>query len=864
MPLPEYVPALDDPVQPHFELVSTLQPFADSDVVQAADAQGGVVAVLSKRGRLTVSVDDAEETPLAGSLPNPHGVFVHPSGRHVLVTATDGDVHYFSTRGKRTTGNVSLKTAGAHFSSTPVGNAVCWLPHASAPGDEETLAALVGTCSNGYLLEIQLTVAPANKFKASARLLTQLSLPRAQTPIRSVCAERVGEQHVLLASTATQLFRWWAPCASVGAVRDMLLHAGRVGSSSVKEVDGDADADAGQLRVYRPQPGQAPQSYAWASAAGVVHGLFWRGVGAEEMEEDEKALLMPAAPDDDTVWTNEQLLCFAAAGVASGDEGTTAPAPPCVPPTQVALTPFYMVLLYPQRCVVLHHPAGLSWRTSGESHADGDRTRQQLEERISFDPFGGPQRRAPQLVGVLRDATTHKVYVVDREQVWELQIFHEYHQQCRVFLERAINESEPLLLRKRFYDAASHVALRHPPSQRHLCEYLKGMFFLKIGAVRKAVAVLATCDHCERVLEALPSGTVRGLYLRERYDYLLSRRTDEKQDSVALACLVTWVVDAALREKRGAGDADRVAVGETQLQEFLLQSTEQCPSLWKQACFFEFLYKLLREQGYAGAAFQLAQRLAYHRHVVRQLVAEGAYAAAVDVLAKQCHSQPELADLWYEAVPALHPQLPIATTTGILRAMVHDLHAGRPAMLDAELLLPTLLKYTVAQNEVEGNSEHQAVVLLEQFIFRFQCASTAVHNYFVLLLAELGDHERLVDVLTVSLFYDVGYAFRVCLAHKCTEATIVLYRRQHLYEEAVHALLAAHDTDETAMWMAISEAEELLRGLSDRVDADRLRALWLMVVDYALACGTDQMALQVVSHSNQVLRVEDGVELHRK
>ncbi|KAG5501441.1 hypothetical protein JKF63_03254 [Porcisia hertigi] len=909
-----HVDALHDPVAPRFELVT--HPLSDSQYfIEDVDCQGGILAVLRRNGRLEAHDVEEDRVLIRTLVRNPYKVFVHPQGTYIVATASDGEItvqNTFDTRMCATTQlqSTDVRSASAHGSQEViVGECVGWLPQdyygAVAEGVADTLGAhavlapkmqgssttspvewscLVGVNKGGAIFALHLCATASNpsRLKIRAELAWSLPSPGASLfPIRSI-AFAVMETGgcVLLVSTAINLHE--AHSCSITAPASLFdaLMCGtvRLRTQTVPLYAGSASAPEanGRVQLYRGSHDATPQSYIWNSTVGIVHGLFYRDVTADMVDENERLIFRtpPASATSSTsvneegARVNEQ--SFSLAKVTDGTdpagfELNRATLPPAVAPIAVVPTAFHMIVLYPQRCLVLHQPPGLSWRSPADIGC-AERTAPPLPvevvQRIRFDPFRESPPPSTDLCGVIHDAEARRFFLFSRTHLWELLIEDEPHQQWRLFLERGRGTQGSLAVRKRYMDAACRLAF-YSNTQRNLCLFHCGQFFLDCGATRHAIDQFAKCDWFEDIYALLTTyrnTNVRTAFVEARLQFLLLHLPSLDNWAPQLTSMFVILVLAKLDQIARRAEA---SAAEAELHEFLLSTLGRCNSFLKEKAVYELVVRLLEEQGRHECALMFAKAMQHTRYAVAYHIAQQQFDEAVKALGT-CHGSVALLQPWYEFTPVLMQHRPVALVTALLRALSKEARAGRVLPLQMERLMPSFVRYDVSMNEVAGNTEHQVVVLLDQCIHRYGCPSSTVHNYYIRLLAQTQDAVRLDDLINTSLFFDTGYALRTCLEHRCTTAAVALYKHMHLYREAVTTALYTPDEQGSSKSDVQSDtlhglvaAEDTLRGLLGKVSKDELRHLWMRTAEHALASHNVAAALAVVQESGGVLNTED-------
>lgn len=942
----EIVQLLRDPVAPRFELASLWFESMAAEPVLSMDCQSGVMAVLSTAGSLQV-IDTQHDTQLLQArVKNPHRTFVDPSGAYVLATATDGEVDLFSVNEGRLLSSFSLKKASTLLpfrSTVHVGESVCWmfpkgagaksglLSSSSATarrGDDpnSSFSLLIGSQRGGLLFAVHVAVPPPGAASAGVKVAVtkMFQLPEFFTdsathlPVSSVFLGMVSQggappgatSRVLFVATPLQLYRAVVPPTTGLLSAEAVLSLLTTGAASlaIKTVSPPVDAPdsglatCGALSVFRSHAESAPRSYAWSSAAGILHGLL--GASPEPaLSATEQRIFSEAAPDGadaTSPWHSESMIALPkphAKAHRDGEQGggSSASAAAGLPaagvaPSQVIITAFHMVAVYPQRCLVLNYPAGLLLLGPDGGPSDLDQALAQLR----FDPFRDVKHMGP-LRGAVRDAQERKVYLYSESHVWEMQADNEHRQQWRLFLAAAMQEGSPEQqlshnARRRLFHAAYNLC-RFNAVQRSVVQYLRGRFYLSAGATDRATSVLADCELVDLVLAALSNDDdVMASYLAKRFTYLArfqlaqsdEQRKQQREELVSFAVLAI-----GLTSPQPVGSSEDPPAAAT-LHAFLDRVVCDCgASIETEAqrtAVFDVLLGLLEEQGHAEAALHLAEKTGRHSYLVTHHLSSGGARRAIEVLARHTAGHPEMAAVWYRHARELVLGLPIAAVTALLKISSKDAHARRaPPTLDVERLLPVLADYRIAMNEDAKNKEHQIIILLEQCIHHFDCVSSAVHNCYISLLAEQGDVERLEEVISASLFFDPRRALRACLTHRCFPVCVQLYQRLGLYEDAVLTALLdsapppvdSGDSGKASPppqpplprqlrkgapvpWPGLTAAKELLRGLRPKLDEESYRRLWQIIAEFAIERSHDaRLAMGVVDDSDGALQLAD-------
>ncbi|RNC57954.1 hypothetical protein TcCL_ESM04455 [Trypanosoma cruzi] len=860
---------------PHFELTTIMHELEEP--ILSMDSQCDVMALLGEKGRLVVRDTVQDIKPLTAAIRNPYRVFLDPTGSHTLVAATDGEMYYFSSRQRKVSGHFLLQhRAGARdgamtvtsapllTTSNNVAECVCWLPVKKTKEPNLTTTkvhCLVGTKLGGFVFEVKIDVGGDGAVKASCRQCLQLPAGEFQSPLASIQVERVNSLWLIFFSTAARLYRaeGEASCPidliEKVAKEPEILH--------IRESSATSDVSArGAVVLYQPGVGMPAQSYAWTSTSGIVHGLMNRSIH-HDLSKSEAAIFGWSGA---TAVVNEQLLALTKvkqpphdAGAFSSSSSSSHALPQTKMPMELALTAFHMILLYNDRLVVLNHPAGLTWRGSSSTlHGDCPYACE-IEERIRFDPFRAT-RKLPELRGIVRDTAARKIYIFGKNILWELQVEQEHRQQWWLFLYRAVNRNESLPLRKRFFQAAYNIS-KYRASSKNIVQLLRGKFLLQIGAIQYATDILADCDRFEDIYDLLVSlgnYKVLQLYVEKRYKLLSKYALDTPVMQTQLACLFALILMQRLNGITRSEVSEKTSVEATaSLNTFIEQTIKEKPALFKRRSYNDLIARLLEGQGQPELALCFAEKIKKAHYLLTYYVSHGNYIQAADVLSTLAR-RTETLELWYEFSPVLMKKCPIRLTTAMLRVGTRDSQGGAYMLLQLERLIPIFIQYSPEMNEDPGNGEHQVIIFLERCINKFDCVSTVVHDYYLSLLAQ-HDGERLEEFLESSLFYSVDFALRRCLEARRYRQCVGLYRRLHLYEDAIRTALECsdptHGTDEE--WPALRVAKDVLRSLPNSMESSKVKKLWLIVAQSVLEKGNARMALSVVEDSGGVLKLED-------
>ncbi|CCW71097.1 unnamed protein product [Phytomonas sp. Hart1] len=866
---------------PRFELsslwIENLSSMGELQII-SMDCQRGVMPILLADGVLVVHNITEDQKLFSATVKNPYKVFVDPTGSFIMALSLDGEVYLFDVKDTRATAHVPLSLAAQdalHLSSTRsqsmcVGECVCWCPTSISPTDSTKPpkhSCIVGSKYGGALVEVHFEVGSSSRLKLYCGRTLQLpNFFPPQMPVASVVMVLSGADCLLWASSPTQLFRSCVKEWTTSGVLSALAAGSDVFTVSEVPHHGPADPQTGALAVFQPDANHPVNAFVWTSAAWLVHGRFPQGGAAA-------ADFAPAAPGgvyEERIPLDEMVRLGGPAHPPSATDPANLRFPSELP-FLVVPAAFHLILLYPQRCLVVNHPPGLPWR--GHASAvppDHPITLDELIARVRFDPFRGIQHMEP-LRGAIRDVAERKLYVFSDCRVWELQLEQEHRQQWKLFLDRALRPDLPASLRHRLFRAAYKLSCFNS-AQRDIVLFLHGHFAYQQGQrVNEEIAVglWAKCDLVETIynfLAAQRREAVLHLYVLRRYEFLVRLYEQEsllpnqlQELLVQLGCFVVFV----LQQKLSVPNVGETATPDgNEVDSFLQHAARHCPRLFKEKGFYRTVLRLLEEQGQVKKASEVAMLSEHSQYVVTYHFHHGNYQKVIEILTESTIlGKSDMAEEWYEYSPVLIQHIPVALIAGILRVTAKEVRARRPPPLRMERLLPAFLRYTSPQmNEDPSNTEHQVIVMLEECIYQFHSTSQTIHHYYLSLLCEQQDTVRLQEFLKDALFYEPEYAIRCCLRHKCFEACLLLYKRLHLYEDAIRIVLETSAPEQSdGHWPVLTRVKDMLKEIQSELDAETQKRLWALTAQLVSKKCDPKVTLALVDDSNGILQLEDVI-----
>jgi vacuolar protein sorting-associated protein 18 len=829
---------LQEETVPKFEMLNVAHEMEEG--ILCLDIQNDVTAILGARGSLIIR--DAEgSSPIRGTIKQPYKIFMHPAGSHCIASSLDGTLHYYNTHTKKAHAHFPLAAGpgAAPVSAINVAESVLWSTKADT---KSTSTILIGTKLGGCVFEVKIDYANMECSPSVCKQIAQI--PRgASCAITGIAAESVADRTAVFLTTPTRFYK----VEGVGEPKRILMD--RAAQLETDELPATMDNPArGTLSLFRSTIDGQAQSYAWASSMGIGHGLF----AHHRVDDGEEE-----ADDVDDVTLQQPMLALhrkatAASSTSGGKHGL-----PDKPPSEVLLTAFHMILLYEERFIVLNHPAGLTWKPSNETELQEF----EIVERVKFDPFR--YRKQKKLLGLFRDVAQRRIYLYNAQSVWELYMEHEHYTQWRLFLERAMDPHEDLLLRRRFYQAA-YVLTRKDPQRCDLVQYSRGLFYMELKNPKMATTVLAQCNRFEDIYAVLANQkstmTLR-MFLEKRYQLLVRYRRSKRSMQSQIAILAMHLVQLKLEFIcKCEGDDVKVKLAVEELDTFLSKAVVQNPDIFEDKPFYQMVAKALTCQGRIPTMLRYAEQLHRVHYTVSFYLSQQEYVRACDVLIKYCTKDERYAEAWYDFCPIIIVNCPVKLITGLLRAVVKQPDGYQYHMLEIERLIPAFIRYHPKLNEVPNNTDHQVIVFLERCIDKLNCDSTVVHNYYVSLLAQY-DPDRLTDLFTAEdtsgQFYTTEYALRRCLELHRFHPCIPLYRMLGLYEDAICIAMECSRPEPSGRWIGLQTAKQILEEHKEDMDFITKKKLWTMVAERVIDQVGTRQALSIVEESKGILKLED-------
>eukprot|EP00796_Vickermania_ingenoplastis_P008710 gene8710-6126_t len=781
--------------------------FHDRDEFLSTDCQNGVVAALYASGELVVKDTDDDHYRFSTWVKNPHKVFLHPLGSYVIVTSTDGLLHFFSAAEASLRCITELRSSELHH-RTLIGECVCWLTKPD-DGNSTGIAIVVGTLSWGILFEIDFQFL-SRSIKPTCSLLCRPVGEKNSYPICSVFYAGNSNRHTLIVSTPVKLLFITAPkseCKSVLSFLDgVRSEAWPFETVAEVRVAPPKGTSCGFFTVFLSAE-SSPRSFCWTHSEGVIHGLFqWSGDGTETRFFQKLEHIRSSASSD--LWASE------AGGLV------------CVVPTSS-----HMVFHLQSSCFAVQHPAGVAWNMSTEAKSTvEDFHSSRIFESSSDSLLAEAAPRA-----VVYDQVQKRCFIQCVNRMLELSLKEDVHSLWELFIQRGANHLEIDTLRERYLKAALKVATT--PEEKNTACYLLGFCLLTKDREAEGVATLAECDWFDDIFSKLKANA--GLcdrYIEKRVACELNAY--KKDAASARVPQLLRIVYFCLWWKATNSSISKVSV-----ESFIDLVFQEVPLIVSEDAFVEDVVELLTKYGHADCCTALYLKLKRFDSVLSFFIQQNNLDRAVETLIDCDPKESQFRKLWYMFLPQIIHHAPVKLLSTLRRVWVKAHRVG--TTIDLEPFLPAFLKYKVEDNEVP-NQVHQVKALLNSVIYRYGVDSRVLHNYYLYLLAEEGDEERLTLHLENSAKYDTWFAMYCCLKLQETGPLITLYKRLGFYGDVLKILISRDPVDRCAV-----------REASSYVNAVQRKAIWKKALEEKFRSAGARGAEQLVELSEGILNVED-------
>ncbi|KAI0071987.1 hypothetical protein K474DRAFT_1711999 [Panus rudis PR-1116 ss-1] len=731
---------------------------------------------------------------------NIHKMFLDPSGRHLIVTSTQGENWYLFKGWKKPR---LLKTFKMVIES------VAWNKPAllSSSRSTSTREMLIGA-RNGTIYEAMLD-AEEDFFKSQERYLQAVfSLPERQ-PVTGVDFNFFPpldpRRALVVVTTPSRMYQFLGTpdrrSDDGGRIFTSLFATYRDTAPKILELPGNIQYS--ELHVYSSNADQAhslPKTIAWMTSPGIYHGSLNFDSTTDDLIDGAELLPYPVFPSSPSTSPTRR----------EPELGG--------PPASMALTEFHFVLLYKERVVALSN----------------------LNEQLTYEEIL-PLKPSESVRGLTADPVRKTYWVYTDQSLFELGVRNEDRDVWRIYLEKGK------------YDLAIQYA--KTANQRDVITAAQARAFFDEGRYFQAASAFAQCSVTfeEVTLKFLDAGQRDALrsYLISRLER--TKRTDLSQRMM----LATWLVEFYLSK---CNELDDLVASESVSQDVVNLQTERTIVEEDLKHFFETyktnlepntVYELIQGHGRTDMYLHYASVIGDFKRVVEHWILEEDWTKAIDVINRQSNLE-----LYYRYAPTLMRHAPKETVDSWLRQPALDPLKLVPALLRLQHLPRDPLSPNQAiryLNHVifeQGNTSPTIHNLMITFYASSPSSSSSASTQRHPeddgpLLRFLSTAPS--DPLTGKPYYDLDYALRLCKQTGRTQPCVHIYSKMGLWESSVDLALEKGDL-ELAKVNADMPPEE---------DRQLRKKLWLKIAKYVVQDKQDIKTAMRFLENTDLLKIED-------
>ncbi|KAL4241619.1 VPS18 family protein [Abortiporus biennis] len=723
-------------------------------------------------------------------------IFMDPSGRHLIITSTQGENWYLFRGWKKPKQLKGFKM---------IIECIAWNTPAllSNPRSTSSREMLIGA-RNGTVYEAVLD-AEDDFFKPQERYLQPVFTLPERSPITGMkftFFPPLDYKRVWVAiTTATRIYQFVATpdkrADASGRVFSSVFSSYRDTAPKILELPGNIDNS--ELHLYSSNADQAyslPKALAWMTAAGIYHGSLNFDSGSDDLIDGAQLLPYPTFPVSPSMSPRSR----------QPDLGGV--------PLSIALTEFHFVLLYRDRVVAVSN----------------------LNEQLTFEEII-PLKPNEFVRGLTADPIRKTYWLYTDQSLFELSVRNEDRDVWRIYLEKSK------------FDSALQYA--KTASQRDNVTSAQARAFFNEGRYFQAAQAFAQCSVTfeEVTLKFLDAGQRDALR-----SYLISRlERTRKTDLSQRMMLATWLVEFYLSK---CNELDDLVASESVSQDVMNLQAERGILEDDLRHFFETyktnldpttVFELIEGHGRTDMYLHYATVIGDYERVIEHWVMEEEWTKAIDALSRQ----PNL-ELYYRFAPTLMRQAPKETVDAWLRQRSLDPIRLVPALLrlqhvTRDPLSPNhairYLNHVIFEQGVTSSTIHNLIIT---FYTSTPSASTSSHP------EDDGPLLRFLstapsDPLSGKPYYDLDYALRLCKQTGRTQPCVHIYAKMGLWESSVDLALEKGDL----------ELAKINADMPPEEDRQLRKRLWLKIAKYVVQDKGDiKMAMRFLENTD-LLKIED-------
>lgn len=741
----------DTPTVPAFELGRVQYAFpaplisfvVSSDMLAMGLASNLIVLIELSHAEQVVKV----QIPRKPSEMSIHKLFMDPSGRHIIVTSTQGENWYLYRSWRKPRQLKGFKM---------VIESVAWNKSAllSSTHSTSTREILIGA-RNGTIYEAALD-AEEDFFKSQERYLQSIfSLPE-RHPITGIKFDYFPptdpKKALVLITTPTRIYQFVGSIdrksEEVGRVFTALFAAYRESAPKILELPGSLQHS--QLQFFTPNPDQAlslPKRMAWLTGPGIYHGSLNLETEAEDHIDAAALLPYPASTGSDV---------------------------PEVP-LSLNLTEFHFILLYKDRVVGICN----------------------LDDRMTYEETL-PLKNNETVLGMAADPVRRTYWVFTDQSLFELVVGNEDRDVWKVYLQQA-----------QFEVALRYAKTARQRDQVLSAQannfFSNGQYFQAAQAYAHCSATFE--EVALKFLDVAERDSLRS-YLISRLER--TRKTDLTQRMILATWLVEFYLskcnelDDIVASESVSHDVENFRAERAIVEDDIRQFFET----YKNNLNKETIYGLIQGHGRTDMYLYYATTIGDFKRVIEHWIIEEEWVKAIEAISSQSdlelyyrfgpvlmHQAPkETVDSWLRQ-PSLDP-------LRLIPSFLQLQHSVRDPLSPNHAI--RFLSYVIFEQHNTSPTIHNLLVT-----FYVSPSSVPSPDDDGPLLRFLSTAPT--DPITGKPYYDLDYALRICKFAGRTQACVHIYSKMGLWENSVDLALEKGDLELAKINADMPEDDQPLR-----------------------------------------------------
>lgn len=743
-------------------------------------------------------------------------VFIDPSGRHVIITSTQGENWYLYRHWKKPRHLKGFKMAI---------ESIAWNKAAllSSAHSTSTREILIGA-RNGTIYEAVLD-AEEDFFKSQERYLQSVFTLSERHPITGLKFNYFNasdtKKALVVVTTTTRIYQFVGPVDrktdEVGKVFSQLFAAYRDAAPKILELPGDIQNS--DLQYFTPNPDQAhsvPNRMAWMTAAGIYHGSLKIDTESEDHIDNAQLFPYPTLP-----------------GLGADDF-----------PLSLSLTEFHFLLLYKDRVIGMCN----------------------LNDHLAYEEQL-PVKSNETVLGMSSDPVRRTYWVFTDQSLFEVVIGNEDRDVWKIYLEKG--EFDTALRFSKTAHQRDQVLAAQADSF-----FTDGRYFQAAGCYAQCSAMFE-----EVVFKFLDAGERDALrsYLISRLER--TKKTDLTQRMMVATWLVEFYLakcnelDDIAAAESVSQDVDNLQTEKAILEDDLRQFFET----YKNNLDKETVYELIQGHGRTDMYLFFASTVGDHARVVEHWVLEEQWSRAIEVISSQHdlelyyrfasvlmrNSPKDTVDAWMRQ-PSLDPKR-------LVPALLQLQHTPRDPLSPNQAI--RYLNYVIFEQHNTSSTIHN--LLITFYVSPSSPSSSTSYTHgeggdptsppkspksptqTIPQTQALEDNDAPLlrfltnapsDPITGKPYYDLDYALRICKLAGRIQPCVHIYAKMGLYENSVDLALEKGDL-------------ELAKINADRVpeEEDQVlrKKLWLKIAKYVVQDKKDIKTAMKFLENTDLLKIED-------